>query len=91
MEQDLKITIINAQKIAKKETGEVMTKVDYMTWLEQTDKFYGYSVLTAWVDESAFEKCKQFLAKEVIAKIGVRKGKNGSLSAYIKKINNIEL
>lgn len=91
MEQELKISILNAQKIVRKETGEVMTKVDYMTLLEQTDKFYGYSVLSAWCGPDAFENLKAFLGKEVTAKIGMRKGKSGNLSAYIKKINNVNL
>lgn len=91
MENDLKIQILNAQKIVRKETGEVITKVDYMTLLEQTSVFYGYSVLTAWCDDTAFDKLKPYLGKEVVAKIGMRKGKSNNLSAYIKKINNIDI
>lgn len=91
MEQELKISIVNAQKVVKKDTGEVMTKVDYMTLLEQTDKFYGYSVLSAWCGADAFENLKPYLGKEVTAKIGMRKGKSGGLTAYIKKINNVNL
>lgn len=91
MEQELKISIVNAQKVVKKDTGEVMTKVDYMTMLEQTEKFYGYSVMSAWCGPEAFEAFKPFLGKEATAKIGMRKGKSGGLTAFIKKINNINL
>lgn len=91
MEQELKISIVNAQKIVRKETGEVMTKVDYMTLLEQTDNFYGYSVMSAWCGSDAFDALKPYLGKEAVAKIGMRKGKSGGLTAFIKKINNINL
>ena len=91
MEQELKISIVNAQKIVRKETGEVMTKVDYMVLLEQTDKFYGYSVMSAWCGADAFDALKPYLGKEAIAKIGMRKGKSGGLTAFIKKINNLNL
>lgn len=91
MEQELKISIVNAQKIAKKDTGEIMTKVDYMTLLEQTEKFYGYSVMSAWCGPDAFDALKPYLGKEATAKIGMRKGKSGGLTAFIKKINNINL
>lgn len=91
MEHELKISIVNAQKVIFKDTGEVMTKVDYMTMLEQTDKFYGYSVMSAWCGADAFEALKPYLGKEAIAKLGMRKGKSGGLTAFIKKINNINL
>lgn len=91
MEQDLKITILNVQKIIRKETGEVMTKTDYMTALEQTDFFKGFSVLTAWVDSDVFDKLSTFIGKEVVAKIGMRKSKSNGLTAYIKSINNITI
>ena len=91
MENEIKITVLNAQRVIKKDTGEVLTKVDYMTALEQTENFYGYSVLSAWCSDTAFKKCKDFLGKEVVAKIGIRKSKSNSLGAYIKSINGIEI
>lgn len=91
MENEIKMTVLNAQKIVRKETGEILTKVDYMTLLEQTENFYGYSVLTAWCNDTAFTKMKDFLGKEVVAKIGIRKSKSNSLTAYIKSINGIAI
>lgn len=91
MENEMKIQVLNAQRIIRKETGEVLTKVDYMTMLEQTENFYGYSVLTAWCTDTAFTEIRKFLGKEVIAKIGIRKTKSDGLGAYIKSINGIAM
>lgn len=91
MEQELKIIIVNAQYVTKKDTGEVLTKVGYMTLLQQTDKFYGYSVLDAWCSGEAYNKLRDFVGKEVSAIIGLKSGKNNSLGAYIKKIDKISL
>lgn len=91
MEQEIKITLLNVQRIVRKETGEVITKTDYMTALEQTKDFSGFSVLTAWVDSDAFNKLKEFIGKEVVAKIGIRKSKSNGLTAYIKNINNVAI
>lgn len=91
MENELRVSIVNAQKIIRGETGEIITKVCYMTSLEQTDKFYGYTVLEAWCNGEAFEKLRPYLGKEVKATIGVRKGKNAGLTAYLKKIDNIAI
>ena len=91
MEQEIKITLLNVQRIVRKETGEVLTKTDYMTLLEQTKDFSGYSVLTAWVDSDAFSKLKDYIGKEVVAKIGIRKSKSNGLTAYLKTINNITI
>lgn len=91
MEQDLKITLLNVQRIIKKDSGEVITKTDYMVALQQTEFFKGYSVLTAWVDSDVFDKLSTFIGKEVVAKIGMRKSKNNGLTAYIKSINNVTI
>ena len=91
MEQEIKITLLNVQRIIRKETGEVLTKTDYMTALEQSEFFKGYSVLTAWVDSDVFDKLSGYIGKEVIAKIGIRKSKSNGLTAYLKTINNIAI
>ena len=90
MEQEIKISILNANKIVRKETGELIVKVSYMTKLEQTENFVGYTVLDAWCNGTSFEKLIPLIGKESVAVISLR-SKNSSLSAYIKKINNIEI
>jgi hypothetical protein len=91
MDTEIKITLLNVQKIIRKETGEVITKCDYMTLLEQTKDFSGYSVLTAWVDNDAFNKLNAYIGKEVVAKIGMKKSKSNGLTCYLKSINNISI
>lgn len=91
MENDLKIIIVNAQKIVKKETGEVLTKIGYMTQLDNTDNFIGYSVLDAWCNSDSINRFKDYIGKEVMATIGHKAGKNNSLSAYIKKIDKMTI
>lgn len=91
MDQELKIIIVNAQRIVKSETGEVITKVGYMSLLEQTDKFYGYSVMDAWCSAEAFNKLREYIGQEVNAVVGLKNGKNNSLRAYLKKIDKITL
>lgn len=91
MENELKAVVINLQKIVKSDTGEVLTKVGYMTQLDQTDRFVGYSVLDAWSNGTAYDKLKEYLGKEVTILIGLKGGRNNSLSTYIKKIDNIKL
>lgn len=90
MEQELKIVIINVQELVSNETGEVYTKIGYITKLENTDKFIGYSVLDAWINGRALEKVQPLIMKESNALIGLKGNKN-SLRVYIKKIGNIEL
>ena len=55
MEQEIKISILNANKIVRKETGELIVKVSYMTKLEQTENFVGYTVLDACRDGYHFQ------------------------------------
>lgn len=91
MEQELKIIVINVQEIVSNETGEVYTKVGYITQLENTDKFIGYSMLEAWLNGRALEKIRPFIMKEVKATVGIKSNGKNALRAYIKQIGDIKI
>lgn len=91
MEQDLKIIVVNVQEIVSSDTGEVYTKIGYITQLENTDKFIGYSTLEAWLNGKAIEKIKPFIMKEVKATIGLKSNGKNALRAYIKQIGDLKI
>ena len=91
MEQELKIVVVNVQKIVSNETGEVYTKIGYITQLENQENFVGYSSLEAWLNGNALEKIRPFIMKETNAVIGLKANGKNSLRAYIKKIGNLDI
>ena len=91
MEQELKIVVINVQKIVSNDTGEVYTKIGYITQLETQENFVGYSSLDAWLNGNALEKIKPYIMKETNALIGLKANGKNSLRAYIKKIGDLKI
>lgn len=86
-----KIIILNCSKLSftNEKTGEVkdMCMITYGVPSEETNEFFGFSILTGYVDFSAFATLKKNFSKLVDAKVKMVPNKSG-FRWVIKSINN---